>query len=55
LKSSCLMSGASGLAILCGALETAGRANDWVQALRVLSQLPPLVNKIAQQVERETA
>jgi two-component system sensor histidine kinase/response regulator len=55
LKSSCLISGASGLANLCGALEPAGRANDWVQALRVLSQLPPLVKKIAQQVERDTA
>jgi HPt (histidine-containing phosphotransfer) domain-containing protein len=55
LKSSSLMTGAAGLGHLCGALEIAGRENDWVQALRVLSQLPPLVNKIAQQVERETA
>jgi signal transduction histidine kinase/HPt (histidine-containing phosphotransfer) domain-containing protein/BarA-like signal transduction histidine kinase len=55
LKSSCMMSGATGLAKLCGALETAGRANDWVQALRVLSQLPPLVKEITRQVERETA
>jgi two-component system sensor histidine kinase/response regulator len=55
LKSSSLVSGAPGLADLCGALETAGRANDWVQVLRVVSQLPPLVEKIAQQVERESA
>jgi len=55
LKSSSLMTGASGLGHLCGELEIAGRQNDWVHALRVLSQLPPLVSKIAQQVERETA
>jgi HPt (histidine-containing phosphotransfer) domain-containing protein len=55
LKSSCLISGAFGLANLCSVLETAGRANDWVPALSVLPQLGPLVIKIAQQVARETA
>jgi CheY-like chemotaxis protein len=55
LKTSCAMSGASKLAELCATLQQAGQANDWVQAVRVVSQLPSLVERIAHQVERETA
>ncbi len=53
LKSSALTVGAFGLADLCQSLETTGAANDWPQADQVLSRMPPLMEEIARQVERE--
>lgn len=55
LKSSALTVGAFGLADLCQSLEATGAANDWPQAEQVLSRLPPLMEEIARQVERELA
>jgi two-component system, sensor histidine kinase and response regulator len=53
LKSSASIVGALGLADLCQALETAGKADDWQQAEQMLVQLPPLLEAITRQVEDE--
>ncbi len=55
LKSSARTVGAIGFADLCHALELAGKACDLPQAELLLRQLPPLLERIAQQVEQETA
>jgi CheY-like chemotaxis protein len=55
LKSSARTVGATGFADLCQALESAGKANDLQQAGLLLQQLHPLLERIARQVERETA
>jgi HPt (histidine-containing phosphotransfer) domain-containing protein len=55
LKSSARTVGAMGFADLCQALETAGKANDLPQAELLLGQLHPLLERIARQVEHETA
>ena len=54
LKSSARTVGAFGFADLCQALEAAGKASDWPQAEILLPRLPPLLECIARQVERET-
>ncbi|HEY7987454.1 MAG TPA: Hpt domain-containing protein, partial [Methylophilaceae bacterium] len=54
LKASAKTVGAMGFADLCEALETAGGANDWLQAEELLPQFPVLLERIAQQVEEET-
>lgn len=53
LRSSAATVGALAFADLCQALESAGKADDLQHAEQVLSQLPPLLEEIARQVERE--
>ena len=55
LKSSARTVGAMGFADLCQALESADKANDLSQAGMLLRQLHPLLERIARQVEQETA
>lgn len=55
LKSSARTVGAMGFADLCQALESTGKANDLSQAGMLLRQLRPLLERIARQVEQETA
>ncbi len=55
LKSSARTVGAMGFADLCQALESTGKANDMFQAEILLRQLHPLLERIAMQVEQETA
>lgn len=55
LKSSARTVGATGFADLCQALESAGKDNDMPQAELLLRQLHPLLERIARQVEQETA
>jgi CheY-like chemotaxis protein/HPt (histidine-containing phosphotransfer) domain-containing protein len=53
LKSSAKTVGAASFAELCQELETIGKIGDWSQAEVLLPQLPLLLERIAQQVERE--
>ncbi|HEY8084676.1 MAG TPA: PAS domain S-box protein [Methylophilaceae bacterium] len=53
LKSSARTVGALGFANLCQSLETSGKTGDWTQAEVVLPKLPLLLERIAQQIERE--
>ena len=53
-KSAAASAGAPGFAALCQALEDASKAGDWPRAEALLRQMPPLLARIALQVERET-
>jgi HPt (histidine-containing phosphotransfer) domain-containing protein len=53
LKSSARTVGAIGFANLCQALETSGKIGDWPQVEVLLPKLPLLLERIAQQIERE--
>lgn len=53
LKSSARTIGALGFADLCEALEKAGINNDWHDAETSLAKIPPLLERIAQQLENE--
>lgn len=53
LKSSARTIGALGFADLCEALEKAGINNDWRDAESLLAKIPPLLERIAQQLENE--
>lgn len=54
LKSSARTVGAIGFAELCEALEVAGETGDWQQVEVLLPRMSALLERIAQQVERET-
>ena len=54
LKSSARTVGALGFADLCQALELAGKAGDWPAAEKILPQLAPLLDRIAEQVKQHT-
>ncbi|HEY8084439.1 MAG TPA: response regulator [Methylophilaceae bacterium] len=54
LKASAKTVGAMGFADLCEALETAGGANDWLQAEELLPQFPVLLERIARHVAEQT-
>ena len=53
LKSSARTIGAAGFADLCEALETAGVNNNWSDAESLLTKIPPLLERITQQLENE--
>lgn len=53
LKSSARTIGAAGFADLCEALETAGINNNWSDAESLLTKIPPLLERITQQLENE--
>ncbi len=55
LKSSARTVGAMSFADICQSLESTGKANDMPQATLLLGQLHPLLERIARQVEQETA
>ena len=53
LKSSARTIGASSFADLCEALEKAGINNNWSDAELLLAKIPPLLQRITQQLESE--
>lgn len=53
LKSSARTIGAADFADLCEALETAGVNNNWSDAESLLTKIPPLLERITQQLENE--
>jgi signal transduction histidine kinase/DNA-binding NarL/FixJ family response regulator/HPt (histidine-containing phosphotransfer) domain-containing protein len=52
-KSAAAMAGAESLAVLCQDIEAAGKAGDWPRLENLLSQMAPLVEKIAVQITHE--
>lgn len=53
LKSSARTIGAASFADLCEALEKAGVNNNWSDAESLLTKIPPLLDRITQQLEHE--
>lgn len=53
LKSSARTIGASGFADLCEALEEAGTDNNWPSAESLMADIPFLLERITQQLEKE--
>jgi len=53
-KSAARSAGALSFAALCQEMEDASKAGDWPRAEVLLAQLPPLLERIAVQVERQT-
>lgn len=53
LKSSARTIGASSFADLCEGLEKANTSNDWSGAESLLEKIPPLLDRIKQQLESE--
>jgi CheY-like chemotaxis protein/HPt (histidine-containing phosphotransfer) domain-containing protein len=55
LKSSARTVGANSFAEICEALELSGQQNNLTEIQALLTRLPPLLQKIGQQIQRQTA
>ena len=53
LKSSARTMGASSFADLCDGLEFASKDNDWPHAETLMLQIPPLLERVTQQLKEE--
>ena len=52
-KSAAAMAGAGSFAVLCQDIEAVGKAGDWPRLENLLSQMAPLVERIAVQIAQE--